>query len=129
MAVSRPSRRHAIFHHSREIISHANGKTIGAHPGINVVLLVGTRRLKGALFVKLRNPSDDKATFLESLWPLVEEANKPVSFTAKITKDMILITDDGIPMARLVKGTIEIMGPVKLYENKLDVLYAASAQA
>lgn len=92
-------------------------------------LLVGTRRPKGALFVELRNPSDDKATFLESLWPLVEEANEPVSFTAKITNDMILITDDGIPMARLVKGTIERMGPVKLYENELDVLYAASAQA
>ena len=85
---------------------------------------VGTRRPKGALLVELRNPSEDKEAFLESLWPLVEEANKPVPYTAKITKDMILITDEALPMARSVKGTIERRSTVRLYEQKLDVLYA-----
>ncbi|KAM3082270.1 hypothetical protein ACMFMG_004713 [Clarireedia jacksonii] len=97
-------------------------RIIGAHPGVNAVLFVGTRRPKGALLVELRNPSDDKEVFLDSLWPLVEEANKPVSFTAKITKDMMLITDAELPMARSMKGTIERRSTVKLYKERLDVL-------
>ncbi|KAF7921646.1 uncharacterized protein EAE98_008493 [Botrytis deweyae] len=102
-------------------------RIIGAHPGVTAVLFVGTRRPKGALLVELRNPSEDKAAFLESLWPLVEEANKPVPYTAKITKDMILITDEALPMARSVKGTIERRSTVRLYEEKLDLLYAIHA--
>ncbi|ATZ55468.1 hypothetical protein BCIN_12g00620 [Botrytis cinerea B05.10] len=102
-------------------------RIIGTHPGVTAVLFVGTRRPKGALLVELRNPSEDKEAFLESLWPLVEEANKPVPYTAKITKDMILITDEALPMARSVKGTIERRSTVRLYEQKLDVLYAVHA--
>ncbi|KAF7945602.1 uncharacterized protein EAE97_004640 [Botrytis byssoidea] len=102
-------------------------RIIGAHPGVAAVLFVGTRRPKGALLVELRNPSVDKDVFLESLWPLVEEANKPVPYTAKITKDMILITDEALPMVRSIKGTIERRGTVRLYEQKLDLLYAIHA--
>ncbi|EMR87942.1 hypothetical protein ACHAPC_010063 [Botrytis cinerea] len=102
-------------------------RIIGTHPGVTAVLFVGTRRPKGALLVELRNPSEDKEAFLESLWPLVEEANRPVPYTAKITKDMILITDEALPMARSVKGTIERRSTVRLYEQKLDVLYAVHA--
>jgi acyl-coenzyme A synthetase/AMP-(fatty) acid ligase len=104
-------------------------RIIGAHPGVNAVLFVGTRRPRGALLVELRNPSENRETFLDSLWPLVEEANRPVPFTAKITRDMILITDAELPMARSVKGTIERRGTVKLYEERLDVLYAVHSRA
>jgi acyl-CoA synthetase (AMP-forming)/AMP-acid ligase II len=104
-------------------------RIIGAHPGVNAVLFVGTRRPRGALLVELRNPSENREAFLDSLWPLIEEANRPVPFTAKITQDMILITDAKLPMARSVKGTIDRTSTVKLYEEKLNVLYAVHSQA
>ncbi|TGO86373.1 hypothetical protein BPOR_0309g00010 [Botrytis porri] len=102
-------------------------RIIAAHPEVAAVLFVGTRRPKGALLVELRNRSEDKDVFLESLWPLVEEENKPVPYIARITRYMILITDEAIPMARSVKGTIERRGTVRLYEQKLDVLSAVHA--
>jgi len=98
-------------------------RVIGGHPDVMAVLFIGTRRPKGSLLIELIDMSQDQSFALEKLWPVIEEANKPVPFTAKITKSMVLFTSKDLPMKRTDKGTIERVGTVKLYEDKLDMLY------
>ena len=102
-------------------------RVIGGHPDVTAVLFIGTRRPKGSLLIELRDMSQDGETALEKLWPTIEEANLPVPFTAKITKDMVLFTSQNLPMKRTDKGTIERLGTVRIYEDKLDVLYEKSS--
>ena len=98
-------------------------RVIGAHPDVAAVLFIGTRRPKGSLLIELNDMSQDQSMALEKLWPVIEEANRPVPFTAKITKSMVLFTSKDLPMKRTDKGTIGRVGTVELYEHKLDELY------
>ncbi|KAF4635277.1 hypothetical protein G7Y89_g2825 [Cudoniella acicularis] len=85
-------------------------QVIGAHNDVAAVLFIGTRRHRGSLLIELRDTAGDRNHVFESLWPLIEEANKPIPYTAKITPEMVLFTEKGLPMKRSVKGTIERNG-------------------
>ena len=96
---------------------------IATHPDVKATLFVGVRRPRGALLVELRDPAIDKNDFIESLWPVVDEANQTVPPTAKIMRELILLTDPEMPMLRTAKGTVERSTTVKLYEKRLDELF------
>jgi acyl-CoA synthetase (AMP-forming)/AMP-acid ligase II len=98
-------------------------RIVGNHPDIDAVLYVGTRRPRGALLIQLHKSAAANDKLMESLWALIEEANEPLSNTAKISRDMILFTDEHIPMKKTSKGTIERWASIRLYEQKLNTLY------
>ena len=102
-------------------------RQIATHPEIKAILFVGVRRPRGALLIELRNPTMDKEKFFEDMWPLIEEANQIVPPTAKIIRQLVLFTDQGLPMQRTAKGTIERSATVKLYEKQFDELFEKAA--
>ncbi|KAF4628666.1 hypothetical protein G7Y89_g9485 [Cudoniella acicularis] len=99
-------------------------RQIALHPDINALLFVGTRRPRGALLVELREITTSKEEAVERIWPVIHDANQTVPPTAQIWKELILFTEMGLPMKRTAKGTIERAATVKMYEQKLDELFA-----
>jgi hypothetical protein len=87
-----------------------------SHPCIEEVVMVGTRRPKGALIVRL---STGKT--VQDIWNVVEEVNEMSPVYARVSKDMILVVDE--PFLSTAKGTIQKKAMVEKYERELDRLY------
>lgn len=106
-------------------------RTIGSHPIVNGVVVVGMTRPQLALLVEANKPpanQEEKDSLIAELWSTVEAANGPVQSFARIDRDMIVFTSAEKPMSRAGKGTVRRKMTVKLYEEELDRLYEAKEQ-
>jgi acyl-coenzyme A synthetase/AMP-(fatty) acid ligase len=80
---------------------------IAAHPDVTGALVVGSARPRVCLLVELREGLfDDPNRVLETLWPMVNQANLKTAKFAKIPKDLILISHPTKRFIRTAKGTI-----------------------
>ena len=101
---------------------------ISCSVGIAAVLVTGAQRLQAALLIEpiiagKELSTTERAAFIESIWPIIEEANLVCPAHARIVKSHILFTQPQKPMLRAGKGTVQRAGTLKLYEKELDTLY------
>jgi thioester reductase-like protein len=100
-------------------------ETIQSHPRIKGALVVGSNRFQAGLLLE---PSihirDDveKAKLIESIWPLVERANKETVAHGRIGRAYIAVV--GQPFLRAGKGTVQRALTVDLLADEIEQLYS-----
>lgn len=96
---------------------------------IAAALVVGMQKFQAALLVEpvpnLGELSpDEAASFVEKIWPSIEEANRVSPAHARVEKSLILLTKPGKPMIRSGKGTIQRQGTVAQYTSEINDIYS-----
>lgn len=89
---------------------------IASHPGIAEALIVGTRRPKAALIVRLEN-----GVKLDDVWDKVEEVNVGLPLYARVERKMVIVVK--APFLKTAKGSIRKVEMLKKYSQELDGLY------
>lgn len=89
---------------------------IMAHSGVAEALIVGTRRPKASLIIRLEDSAD-----IEDVRTMVENVTKDYPVYARIKRYMILTVTE--PFQRTAKGTIMKRATTDLYERQLNALY------
>ncbi|KAJ3997443.1 hypothetical protein F5050DRAFT_1419742 [Lentinula boryana] len=123
-----------------DVIIHSSGEKtvpapmesiITATPLIQGAVMFGRERDQTGLLVE-PSPNhkvdvEDHAqisAFRNSIWNLVEDANRIAPAFSKIFKEMILITSPDKPLPRVGKGTVARKAALALYEPEINELYA-----
>lgn len=91
-------------------------REITEHPGVAEATIVGARRPKASLVLRLNNGVD-----IEDVWGAVEKVNQKAPVYARVAKHMVVLATEQFP--RTAKGSVQRMGTVKMYERQLDTLY------
>ena len=101
---------------------------VSQHPQVRSSLMVGTGRSQPALLVEPlgteRLTREGKNELVESIWPVVEEANKDYKFGAKVSRTHIHVLDHDQPMSYAGKGTVQRAQTLTIYQSLVDDLYA-----
>lgn len=105
--------------------------TIGKHPSVKAALVGGHGQFQSSLLVepadgKAPTTHEEKALFLDELWPSVEAANRESPSHARIHREMIILATDDKPFPRAGKGTVQRKMTMQLYNGELNDLYEAS---
>ena len=101
-------------------------ETIGTHPDVCGVLLVGQGRRRSSLLIEATNAftsPEDRERLLAEIWPTVERANRLCFAQGRVSRDLVLFTSADKPMLRAGKGTIRRRATVSLYKAEFDTLY------
>jgi acyl-coenzyme A synthetase/AMP-(fatty) acid ligase len=92
---------------------------IDAHPAVEECMLVGTRRPKAALIMRLK-----EGRTLEDVWGVVEEVNEEMPVYARVERGMVVLVKE--PFLRTPKGTVSRGGMLKMYGREVDEVYGAA---
>ena len=101
-------------------------ETLQDHPAVNGALVVGANRFQPALLlepVASLQDEKEKRNFIDSIWPLVEKANRETVAHGRIGPEFISVSNPNKPFARTGKGTIQRGRTTKLYADEIDQLY------
>lgn len=90
---------------------------IAGFPEVAEALLVGTRRPKAALVLRL----EDGGIVDDALWGKIEEVNGSSPVYARVQRNMVLLVQE--PFLRTAKGSVRKVDMARMYERELDSLY------
>ncbi|KDR79170.1 hypothetical protein GALMADRAFT_1363110 [Galerina marginata CBS 339.88] len=123
-----------------DVIVHTSGeKTVPApiedilmsNPHIMGVVMFGRERDQAGVLIELKptyaiDPKNEKDLIAarNSLWPIVEEANKVAPAFSRIFKEMILVSSPAKPLPRAGKGTIMRKAALAAYDAEINEIYA-----
>lgn len=96
---------------------------ISAHPLINGTLIIGQGYPQPCLILEPKDHSLSLEAILDAIWPVIEEANSQAPGQARITRDMVLISDNSKSFVRSPKGTVVRTTTGRLYETEISELY------
>ena len=106
------------------------------HPGVTDALIVGQGKFSTAAVLELtpdmaktNTTPEDRAMFIESLWPYAEVANEKAPAHAQLSIDKLMIVPSEKPFLRAGKGTVQRSATVKLFESEIEELYQRTEQA
>ncbi|KAF8954562.1 hypothetical protein BDZ97DRAFT_1975945 [Flammula alnicola] len=125
---------------NHDVIVHTSGeKTVPApmedilmsSPYIMGVTMFGRERDQAGVLIELKPPhtidvnnETQLVNIRNTLWPIVEEANKIAPAFSRIFKEMILIASRDKPLPRAGKGTVMRKAALLAYQNEIDDIYA-----
>ncbi|KXL48244.1 MAG: hypothetical protein FE78DRAFT_87403 [Acidomyces sp. 'richmondensis'] len=101
-------------------------------PKIKGVLIIGQSRFEPAILIELRDDiaadfdpkiEQIKKQMIDSIWWVVEKANRNAPGHAKLSKDKIIFTVPEKPMSRAGKDTIQRQATLKLYSTEIENIY------
>lgn len=105
---------------------------VQGHPDVHSALVLGQGRFEAALLIEpsqtMELTTHEKASFIERLWPTIQEANRQSPAHARVSKSHILFTSPGKPMFRASKSTVQRKRTIELYAAEVDALYADADQ-
>ncbi|KAL9601174.1 MAG: hypothetical protein Q9179_002955 [Wetmoreana sp. 5 TL-2023] len=101
---------------------------VSKNPDVGAALVIGAQRFQAALLLEpaidgKELTAPERAAFIESVWPDINEANHNVPSHARIAKSQILLTRPGKPMIRAGKGTVQRAGTLNAYADEINALY------
>lgn len=98
---------------------------LSGHPSLSGAIVFGSGRTRPALLLELSStiPTGQRTEAMEKTWPIVEQANEKAPVHAKISKSMILFSDQQRPFSRAPKGTIVRRLTIQEYSKEIDQLY------
>lgn len=103
---------------------------ISRHPDVKSALVVGHQRFEASLLIELIKDEElslqEQKAMIESVWPIVQQANTQCPAHARVSKSKILLADPALPFLRAPKGTVQRQATLDLYEEKLNKLYLES---
>ncbi|GAQ47677.1 acetyl-CoA synthetase-like protein [Aspergillus tubingensis] len=136
-----PSNPRLWKHHGRldDVIVLSNGfkfnpvileTMIEAHPLISRALVVGKGQFHTALLVEpywdAFDSYLDPNSFIDDIWPAIEEANKTIAAHGRIMKDKIALSERDKPFQTTPKGSTRRAAVVKDYAIEIDAIYTMS---
>lgn len=96
---------------------------IAAHPLVNGALIIGQGHPQPCLILELKDPEQTLEQIIDAVWPTIEKANSQAPGQARVTRDMMLITDLSRPLTRSPKGTVVRSTTIRQYQSEIDELY------
>ena len=101
---------------------------VSQHPEVASVIVFGKQRFEAGLLVEAKERGSlsiqQRAAWIERIWPIIESANQHAPAHARISKDHILIVNPRKPVARTAKETIKRKETLANYSKEIDDLYA-----
>ncbi|GAB7350310.1 hypothetical protein MBLNU459_g0944t1 [Dothideomycetes sp. NU459] len=98
-------------------------KSLEGHPKIKGALVVGQGRFQSGLLLELSKQQDPES-FLDEIWPFVEQANENMAAHGRVWKSKIAIARPDKPFERAPKGNIMRRMTNILFEKEIDALYS-----
>lgn len=101
-------------------------ETIQGHPEVKGALVIGSNRFQAGLLLEpIRSIGDEevKKKLIDSVWPLIEKANRDTVAHGQISKELITIASPDKPFLKSGKGTIQRAGTIQMYSEEIDLLY------
>ncbi|KAI1873834.1 uncharacterized protein JN550_003103 [Neoarthrinium moseri] len=102
---------------------------VEGHPSVLGALLVGNKRNKTVLVIEPTEPLAEgaRASFLETLWPRIEEANAQIQGPGRVLPGKVVCAISEKPFARTAKNTIIRKVTERAYQAEIEAVYATSA--
>ena len=97
---------------------------LSGHPSLSGTIVCGQGRFQAAQLLEPKEAVTDAASFIDALWPSIEEANGLVPGQGRITRSKILIASGDKPFQRAPKGTVARSLTLKAYEREINARYA-----
>ncbi|KAF8154594.1 hypothetical protein B0H34DRAFT_783744 [Crassisporium funariophilum] len=126
-----------------DVIIHSSGeKTVPApmediimsNPYVMGTLIFGREHVQAGVLIELKpqfaidvDNEQELARLRNTLWPIVEEANKVAPAFSRIFKEMILIASAKRPLPRAGKGTVMRKAALRDYHDDIEGIYAKVA--
>ncbi|KAK6827493.1 Non-canonical non-ribosomal peptide synthetase FUB8 [Apiospora arundinis] len=104
---------------------------VSDHAELKGAIVIGSDRFQpGIILEPFTHPSNDqeRKALIDSVWPLVEQANKETVAHGRIGRDFITLSDPAKPFPRAGKGTIQRASTVKLYAEEINKVYETAGQ-
>ncbi|GAD96178.1 NRPS-like enzyme, putative [Paecilomyces variotii No. 5] len=106
---------------------------IGSNHAVKGALIVGEYRFLPSLLVEVQDglnseTEEDRQALLDTIWPIVEEANKIAPRFSRVPRSLIYLTRKGEQFSRAGKGTIQRQFTVQKFSKVLDELYSAAEE-
>lgn len=99
---------------------------ITRHPNIRSAIVFGRGRFQAGVLIEPCTPSlpeDENASFIDDIWPQIEEANKISPSHSRIFKEMIIVAVPGKPFLYTAKGSVRRQNILDLYKDEISALY------
>lgn len=132
---------HWIYHgRADNIIVFSNGEKLNPvtieeivadHAALKGAMVVGAEQFQAGLFIEPHvypKTEQEKQALLDSVWPLVEQANEETVQHGRIARDMVRLCSPEKPFPRAGKGTIQRALAVKQYKEEIAQMYANKAE-
>ncbi|KAI1207713.1 uncharacterized protein F4807DRAFT_469221 [Annulohypoxylon truncatum] len=94
---------------------------IASHPDVTGVIVAGSHRFRLCLLLELKEGADDRS--LETIWPVIEDANMEVPKFGRVPKELVLVATPDKPFLRAGKGTIQRRLTIQVYEEEISRRY------
>ncbi|KAI1266947.1 transferase family protein [Xylariaceae sp. FL1019] len=98
---------------------------ITTHPAVEGCLVFGTGKPQAGLLIELKDPSNKSEELLESIWKIVEEANRMSRHKNQLLKNFITFAQADKPFFRTDKRTIKRPATLALYADYIERFYSS----
>lgn len=107
--------------------------TIGNHPAVKGVLVVGEYRFLPSLLVELQDGysvtnKEEREKLVDMLWDTISQANLQAPRFSRVPKSLIYIISSTEAFNRAGKGTIQRQTTVKKFADQVDELYSSAEE-
>lgn len=102
---------------------------ISSHQKVKSAIVIGEGRFQSALLIEPVNDVEtieERAALLESVWPIIEDANRDCPAHGRVMKSHVLFTQPRIPFVRTSKSNVNRTSTIELYKDAIDQVYNAS---
>ncbi|KAF2198724.1 acetyl-CoA synthetase-like protein [Delitschia confertaspora ATCC 74209] len=107
---------------------------VASEDAVSYALVFGMQRFQAGLLVepaaKLGELNQaETISFIDAIWPSIDEANEAAPAHARVEKSMVLLTTPDKPMIRSGKGTIQRAATIAQYTAEIDDLFLKADSA
>lgn len=98
---------------------------LSGHLWLSGAIVIGSGRTRPALLLELSSTlsTSERTEAMEKIWPIIGQANEKAPVHAKISRSMIIVSDQQRPFFRAPKGTIVRRLTIQEYSKEIDQLY------
>jgi acyl-CoA synthetase (AMP-forming)/AMP-acid ligase II len=97
---------------------------ITTHPAVNGCLVIGTGKPQAGLLVELIDPSARGEELLDSIWPVIEQANGALRHTNQLLREYVFFAEPDKPFIRTDKRTIKRAATLALHAEYIERMYS-----
>jgi thioester reductase-like protein len=107
--------------------------TIGNHPAVKGVLVVGEYRFLPSLLVELEDgysvtTKEERETMVDMLWDTISQANLQAPRFSRVPKSLVYVISSTEAFNRAGKGTIQRQSTVQKFAAQVDELYSSAEE-
>ncbi|RMZ43874.1 putative NRPS-like protein biosynthetic cluster [Aspergillus flavus] len=101
---------------------------VESHPLVSRAIIIGQGRFQASLLIQPNwgqwSEDQDKADFIDRIWPTVERANGIAPGHARVLRTKVALAKQDTPFALTPKGSVQRRQISEDYETEINALYA-----